>query len=175
MNKKYIIAHIIQFVYIRSLTEAASTFKWPMRGVLVEKTLPKFQGELQVLLIKGLSHFMDILAWFKWQRCWIRFPNIACMNGGSLIRLHEMHIPAFNWHTKKIFAQSWQCMSMPAIHIEWPVLMKVSWTASACVWGCRGLCYSSLVWPLSSEQTCPFSFRWRDHIRINGADILPGQ
>lgn len=89
---------------------------WSERDGLASNThvgsddaLPLFQGELQVLFIRGLFHAIDILSWFKWHKCWIGFLNISSMNGDSLIGLCKWQVKlAFNWQKKKS-AQPWQC------------------------------------------------------------------
>lgn len=91
---------------------------WSERDGLASNThvgsddaLPLFQGELQVLFIRGLFHAIDILSWFKWHKCWIGFLNISSMNGDSLIGLCKWQVKlAFNWQKKNL-------LSLDSVHL----------------------------------------------------------
>lgn len=91
---------------------------WSERDGLASNThvgsddaLPLFQGELQVLFIRGLFHAIDILSWFKWHKCWIGFLNISSMNGDSLTGLCKWQVKlAFNWQKKNL-------LSLDSVHL----------------------------------------------------------
>lgn len=173
------------YINIHEFTLGAAQ-KQPTWGLLMQNALLKFQGELQVLLIKGPSHFMDILAWFKWQRCWIRFLNIACMNGDSLIRMYEMRCATshLTCTKKNLLSLDNVCLCQQCILSHW---LQCKWVGQLlhvceCLEGSVTVAYCDLSTQSRSVHFRIYmlwlmccTFYWRECPRINEGDILPGQ
>lgn len=134
-------------------------------AVMRPNALPTFQGEWQVLFIRGTSRFIDALSRFKWLRRWMEILNITCMNEDCVSGRSSSHSTDRQQKKKKRKpALPRQCVivcvprlykSYRGCQNDWPLckwvgqLHKSVWV-SDCVFE-----YSGLFWPAGADKPFP--------------------